>query len=227
MTFICYVVGGFESVWEMEQMISEILSSSSLLRFDDSKNGSLPSCLSHLSQRQKPGRGPAGSDTDADQDSPILQVLLFMEFNLVMHCTRDLYINQPFQHGGLKQWSRGDREEGWGESNDLRIKLYCPKPGERGCCEQHGQRLSLGGWWGLRMRIVSRWWTGWRFQCFAFGGSCASSKPMIPNTFLHQLPPNSFPLFFLFKIFYFYFYILIRIDIQYYFIIVLGARRNG
>ena len=98
MTFICYVVGGFESVWEMEQMISEILSSSSLLRFDDSKNGSLPSCLSHLSQRQKPGRGPAGSDTDADQDSPILQVLLFMEFNLVMHCTRDLYINQPFHH---------------------------------------------------------------------------------------------------------------------------------
>lgn len=119
-------------------MISEILSSSSPW-FEDSKNGSLPSCPGHLSCQQKSGRGPVGGDTYADQDSSILQVLLFIEFNLVMHCTCDLYINQPFQHRSLKQWSRGDREEGWGESNDLRIKYYCLKPGEGGCCEQHGQ----------------------------------------------------------------------------------------
>lgn len=49
--------------------------------------------------------------TEADQYSSILQVLLFIEFNLVMHCTHGPFISHPFQHESLEWRPGGDREK--------------------------------------------------------------------------------------------------------------------
>lgn len=84
-------------------MTSETPFSSNLLGSDDSA-APCPQSGPFLTAAEAP-QGPR-CDPDASQDLSIYQVLLFIEFNLVMHCPRGLSINHPFRRGS-QSWRPG------------------------------------------------------------------------------------------------------------------------
>lgn len=84
----------------MDQVTSETLFGSNLLGFDDlAAPCPLPG---PFLMPAEPPWGPS-CDPDAGQDSSIQQLPLFIEFNLVMHRPRGLFINHPFRLGSQSQ----------------------------------------------------------------------------------------------------------------------------
>lgn len=66
------------------------------------------------------------------QASSISQVLLFIEFNLVMQCPCGLFINHPFRSRCLEEEARGAGERG----GDGGSNILGSVPGARGGQEQ-------------------------------------------------------------------------------------------